>query len=487
MWGAFGHSILVTQVTVEHDRYTRALSRTPLRRGDVVAAVGGNSLQIWSLLKATEDLGLALAVINRSTSPEGISRLLDKLGAQLALGYGQGISGTPAAALVDGVIGEDGSIDLPDASALGPRRARTDHGLRGSVEGAVIFSTSGSTGEPKCVVSSLENRRFSTRVIGEYLRLEAGQTIVNAFPPSFDYGFYQGLLAEMFGLELRQVSSPLFVGEVIEQLPHVPRIVLPLTPAMAARLTNAVGDAAYANVETVSLTGGGTALGLRRRLAEVFPKARIYAMYGLTECKRVGFLDPDEFLSRPRSCGKAMDGVTATVMDPEGRPVPRGEIGELVISGDNVCLGYWGDAAATAAVYRPGPDGSTVVWTGDRFREDEDGYLEFVGRADRQVKLRDERVSLAQIEGELRRSPLALDLFVVVEDDELGIPQLVASVVPADPATSPQEILKSFRPLVSRPSHLPVAVRLQEGLALNQHGKRDATVPAAEQVQTSLT
>ena len=76
------------------------------------------------------------------------------------------------------------------------------------MDGAVVFCTSGSTGDPKCVVSTPHNRRFSARTIGAYLGLEEGQCIINALSPSFDYGLYQGLLASAFGLSLDLVSSP---------------------------------------------------------------------------------------------------------------------------------------------------------------------------------------------------------------------------------------------------------------------------------------
>ncbi len=176
----------------------------------------------------------------------------------------------------------------------------------------------------------------------------------------------------------------------------------------------------------MSLTGGATSLGLRRQLAAAFPNARIFAMYGLTECKRVAYLDPAEFLSRPDSCGKPMAGVTGTIVDAMGNAVEPGVIGELTIEGENVCPGYWADAVATRKRFRRTDDGRLVLFTGDRFRKDKDGYLEFISRNDEQVKIRDERVNLGTIERELRSSRLVLDLALRIELDDLGIPLLTA-------------------------------------------------------------
>ena len=192
-------------------------------------------------------------------------------------------------------------------------------------------------------------------------------------------------------------------------------------------------DETFPDVDVVSLTGGATSLGLRRQLT-AFPNARIYAMYGLTECKRVAYLDPAEFLTRPNSCGKPMAGVTGTIVDTEGNAVEPGVVGELTIEGENVCPGYWADPVVTRKRFRRTDDGRLVLFTGDRFRRDENGYLEFISRNDEQVKIRDERVNLGTIERELRSSRLVLDLALRIELDDLGIPILTASIVPESPS-----------------------------------------------------
>src|SRR5262249_23670789 len=135
-------------------------------------------------------------------------------------------------------------------------------------EGALIFSTSGSTGAPKCVISSKHNRAFSTQAIASYLGLQRGQRIINALAPSFDYGFYQGLLSEHCGLDMDLIPSAQMTGEVLERTRRTARAVLPLTPALAARLCRASGPGeTISNVEVVTLTGGSVPMPLRRKLA----------------------------------------------------------------------------------------------------------------------------------------------------------------------------------------------------------------------------
>jgi len=452
----------------------RALKQFDLGPGDVVAAIGGNTANIWALLRATESLGLVLALINETWSPQHVSYLLAKLGPRLIIGYGNGPAQRAHAKLVQCWLTDDGTLEPNAGYEEHDPFPRVAHQLDENVEGAVIFSTSGSTGEPKCVVSTPKNRAFSATTIGTYLGLKEGQCIVNALSPSFDYGFYQGLLAQQFGLTLDLVASAQLSGEVLERIRRQQRDVLPLTPALAARLCRAIQrEETFPAVEIVSLTGGATSFGLRQKLATAFPAANIFAMYGLTECKRVAYLEPSLFLEKTNSCGREMNGVTGTIVDAAGGPAAPGTIGELTISGDNVCPGYWADPHLTQRRFRKGADGQTVLFTGDYFRRDRDGFLEFIGRADELVKVRDELVSLAAIETELRRSKLVLDLTLRMEEDDLGIPLLSVLVVPDGQTVTEGELLKSFRQCVSRPGHLPHQVHLLQELPVNGHGKLD--------------
>src|SRR5262249_46895472 len=182
-----------------------------------------------------------------------------------------------------------------------------------------------------------------------------------------------------------------------------------------------------------SLTGGAASLGLRQKLAAAFPAARIFAMYGLTECKRVAYLEPSLFLKKPNSCGREMNGVRGSIVDAAAQPVAPGAVGELTVVGDNVCPGYWADPVLTKRRFKKRSDGKKVLFSGDHFRRDRDGFLEFIGRVDELVKVRDELVSLAAIETELRRSKLVLDLTLRMEEDDLGIPVLSAFIVPEGP------------------------------------------------------
>lgn len=447
------------------------VSEQALEAGEVLACIGGNDPMVWVLEETARQLGLVLAVLNDSWSPQRLSGLLNKLGAQFTVGYGERSSRPDLRPLLDLHIDRAGNWTRISS---GRCRPKTSHGLPSDCAGAVVFSTSGSSGEPKCVVSTPENRRFCTSTIGAYLGLEPGQTIVSALPPSFSYGFFQGPLAEAFATEISLVASPQLVGEILNRAAQ-PRTVLPLTPTIGAQVCAAARGQQITSVEIITLAGGAASVGLRQALTQTFPRARIFAMYGLTECARIAYLDPDQFLLRPSSCGREMPGVSGRLVDARGQVVALGEVGELVVAGPNVCAGYWGDVVASRNVFQNDQRFGKVLHTGDRFRRDAEGYLEFVGRMDALVKVRDERVSLALAETELKQSDLVLDLVLELQTSPEDRPVLGARVVGRSGATE-REVAASFRRLASRPAHVPERIVMVDTLAIGPHGKPQINV-----------
>jgi acyl-CoA synthetase (AMP-forming)/AMP-acid ligase II len=144
---------------------------------------------------------------------------------------------------------------------------------------------------------------------------------------------------------------------------------------------------------------------LLQRLRSIFPNAKPYLMYGLTEAFRSTYLDPKEVDRRPGSIGKAIPNAEIMVVNSEGKPCVPGEEGELVHRGALVSLGYWNDPARTAERFRPAPgrqEGIPIqemaVWSGDIVKTDQEGFLYYVGRRDDMIKTSGYRVSSTEIE-----------------------------------------------------------------------------------------
>jgi acyl-CoA synthetase (AMP-forming)/AMP-acid ligase II len=142
-------------------------------------------------------------------------------------------------------------------------------------------------------------------------------------------------------------------------------------------------------------------------------------MYGLTECKRVSYLDPAEIDARPASVGKPMDNVEVFVADEHGELHETG-VGELVVRGSNVMSGYWRAPEETARVLRAGRlPGERLLYTGDLFHIDEQGYMYFQGRLDDMIKSRGQRVSPKEVENVIYELPGVSAVAVVGAPDEV--------------------------------------------------------------------
>jgi len=140
-------------------------------------------------------------------------------------------------------------------------------------------------------------------------------------------------------------------------------------------------------------------------------------MYGLTECKRVSYLPPDQLERRPDSVGIPMPNEEVFIVNAEGEEVGEGDVGELVVRGSNVMQGYWNKPEETARTFRPGRyRGEALLFTGDLFKKDKEGFLYFVSRKDDIIKVKGERVSPKEVENTL------CDMDGVTEAAVIGVP-----------------------------------------------------------------
>jgi acyl-CoA synthetase (AMP-forming)/AMP-acid ligase II len=179
--------------------------------------------------------------------------------------------------------------------------------------------------------------------------------------------------------------------------------------------------------------------GLRR----LFPGARLFSMYGLTECARATYLPPEELDRRPDSVGKAIPGTQALIVDEAGRPATPGTVGELVVCGPHLMRGYWENEPATNAALRVGSrPGEMRLHTGDLFRADADGFLYFVGRRDDMLKIKGEKVAPRQVEAALHACPGVVEAVALGVPDEILGTALHAVVVASDPALTERAVIR---------------------------------------------
>ncbi|MBZ6380006.1 acyl-CoA ligase (AMP-forming), exosortase A system-associated [Pacificimonas flava] len=267
---------------------------------------------------------------------------------------------------------------------------------------ALILYTSGSTGKPKGVMVSHENVTLGAASVAEYLGTSAQDRTLVPLPLSFDYGFNQVATAFRQGA-CAVLLDYLLPKDVVKAVDRYAITQLPGVPPLWMQLADVDWpEAARRGLKTLTNTGGHMPERLTRRFAEIFPAARIFLMYGLTEAFRSAYLDPALALEKPNSIGKAIPNAELFVLRPDGSEAAPDEPGELVHCGPLVAQGYWQDDEKTRAKFRPAPAfsryGGNAVWSGDRVRRGKDGLLYFETRADDQIKVSGNRVSPTEIE-----------------------------------------------------------------------------------------
>lgn len=288
---------------------------------------------------------------------------------------------------------------------------------------AALIYTSGSTGEPKGVMLSHLNMMTAATSVSSYLGLRADDRILCCLPLAFDYGLYQVLMAFKIGACVVLERSFAFPAALLTTMERESLTVFPGVPTMFSMLLGMEGLVMSHDLRSLRMiTNTAAALPPSHveRLCALFPGVAIYSMYGLTECKRVSYLPPEDIRRKPGSVGRGMPNQEVYLVDPDGRRLPPGSVGELVVRGSHVMRGYWRRPAQTAERLKPGPvPGEYVLHSGDIFHMDEDGYLYFIGRSDDIIKSRGEKVSPKEIENCLYAVDGVIEAAVIGVDDQI--------------------------------------------------------------------
>ncbi|MEV7427434.1 amino acid adenylation domain-containing protein [Streptomyces sp. NPDC091212] len=390
-----------------------------------------------------------------------------------------------------------GGLPLVDpAEALAAPGAGTGSPVvPGAHDAAYVIYTSGSTGRPKGVV--VEHRSLSNlldhhrqeahteaeRALGR--RLRVALTAPTSFDASWDPVLW---MAEGHELHIVDDTTRRDPEALVALLAEQRVDAIETTPTHLRQLLTAgllTGPAHRPRV--IALGGEAVDDSLWHELAGR-PELLVYNFYGPTETT------VDAVTTRVTgpfpAIGRPVSGAGAYVLDPALHPVPQGTAGELYLSGEGVARGYSGRPGLTAERFLPdpfGPPGARMYRTGDLARWSESGTLEFLGRVDRQIKVRGHRVETGEIEAALRTLPGVSAAAVALTTPAAGVERLAAYLVTeqADGTTDPARIRDALAALL--PEHMvPTAYATVDRLPLTPHGKLDTDrLPEALPVATS--
>ena len=356
---------------------------------------------------------------------------------------------------------------------------------------AYIMYTSGSTGVPKGAIITHANVLNFSAWCGESFAIEPQDVITNLNPMYFDnsvFDFYGGLLngASIAPVTRETLADPALLLEQVELTGcttwySVPSLLIYLTALKLLtpdRLTTIrqfiFGGEVYPEPE------------LRKLRATFGDRSKFINVYGPSECTCLcsawDLSAEDLEYTKGFAIGPIAANCSALVLM-EGRPVARGEVGELYVLGPQVGLGYVSDRERTEKAFVTNPlnerCSERAYRTGDLVRLGDDGrMLRFVGRVDNQIKHMGYRIELEEIEAALNRLEGVIQSAVVQKPDSSGVKIIVAYVASDTSLTKTglREGLMELLPTYMIPQHF----ELRQSLPKNANGKIDRVALAAE-------
>ncbi len=469
------------------DRVCAALAASGVGSGDRVAWLGSNSAALLGTLFACARLGAIFMPLNWRLAPPEHRAMLAHAEPRLLVVDAEFLAPSVAAA-----IAPAGAACVAIASAAPAGWTAWADWLRAAPPGAprpavdpaaplLLYYTSGSTGQPKGVLLShaalvanadasvdMHGLRDDDRVLTTLPLFHVGGLNIQTTPA----------LRAGCTVSLHAKFDPGAVFDAIE------RERITLTVLVPAQLEAMMAHPRWAGADFSSLRmiSTGSTIVPDRLIRAVHARGiPMIQVWGATEtCPIASCLHADEAMSHVGSAGRAAAGATLRVVDLEGREVPIGTSGEVLVKGGMVMSGYWRDPQATAAAFNDG-------WyrSGDCGHLDADGFLTIDGRLKDMIISGGENVSPAEVESVLLECPQIAEAAVVGRPDPRWGEQVVAVVAPAaGAAVSPEQVIGLFDGRLAK-FKTPRAVLVVDALprtALGKVRKEDVRRLVASQI-----
>ena len=384
------------------------LAEQGLRKGDRAAIYIDSSPETVAAIFGVLKAGGCIVVINPATQAERLGYILENCNAKFLVcsvekraqvqQAGTALPSRPVCIWTGS--GEEKEQGVSFARILAEKRPSPNVRLIDNDLAAIIY-TSGSTGKPKGVTLLHRNINTAVESIAEYLENNAEDVILGVLPLSSSYGLLQILVTFWTGGRVVLERGFGYPYEIIRRIKEEKVTGLAGAPTIWAIILRLEGleKEDFSSLRYITNAAAAMPASFVPRLRKVFPTTKIFLMHGLTECLRTTFLPPDEIETRTTSVGTGMRSIELWVEDADGKRLPPGQVGEMIVRGSTLMAGYWNDPEGTAKALIPGPyPWEKVLRTRDLFRMDEEGYFHFVARSDELIKSRGEKVSPIEVE-----------------------------------------------------------------------------------------
>ncbi|WP_285889349.1 o-succinylbenzoate--CoA ligase [Neobacillus niacini] len=345
---------------------------------------------------------------------------------------------------------------------------------------AVILYTSGTTGKPKGAMLSHRNMVSNVASLSRLTELTEEDRIITVLPM-----FHVFSLSVCINMPIACGGTIVIVpkfspAEVINTIRREKASLFAGVPTMFSFMLQVPGATAedFSSIRACFSGGASIPVELLHRFEEKY-NVRIIEGYGLSETAPVTAFNPLRGTRKPGSVGIDIPDVKNKVVDPDGIEVPRGEIGELIVKGPNVMMGYLGMPEATFSALKNG-----WFYTGDLARMDEEGYIYIVDRKKDMIIVGGYNVYPREVEEVLYQHPAIVETAVIgMKDKDFG--EIVKAVVVSnDESITKDDILHFCQDKLAK-YKLPRQVEFMKELPKNSTGKILKRALHVEQVEVN--
>jgi long-chain acyl-CoA synthetase len=467
----------------------RYLIHAGIKKGDKVAIYMDNSWQSIISIYGTTLSGAVFLVINPQTKADKLKYILNDCAAKILLSaYALKNELSPVLDRTTGVQEIIITGGQKSFSKISPVKVvNFDDIIRNNHSNvsfpniiandlAALIYTSGSTGFPKGVMMTHQSMVFTSWSLIEYLRLSEKDRIILVLQLAFDYGLYQLLMVVSTGGTLIVEQSFTFTATIYENIRKYKPTVFPGVPTIFAMMiaANKRNGLSFDCIEKITNTAALLPADSIPDLKKIFPNALIFKMYGLTECKRVCYLEPELIDLKPDSVGKAIPGTEVFLLSPQGDPVPAGEPGILHIRGPHIMTGYLNKPDLTKEMLKDGKlPGDKILCSNDWFKMDEEGFLYFQGRNDDIIKTRGEKVSPVEVENTIYKIKGVKEVAVLGVPDIILGESIIAFITTHEKVKLTEKDIQRECMIYLEPFMIPQKVFFLPEMPKNSNGKID--------------